>query len=153
MNNQDRFTLRSATQADAQAIRALIREVQINPTGLNWQRFIIAVDAQGRLVGCGQVKHHRDSSLELASIAVTPGWRDRGVARSLIERLLIDHPGELYLTCRAQLGPFYERFGFRTIEASEMLPRLRRLVQLVSKLHQLGLLPDGLLVMKRPSKP
>jgi hypothetical protein len=36
-------------------------------------------------------------------------------------------PGPLYLTCRTDLGPFYEKFGFRNAEVAEM-PRYFRTV-------------------------
>ncbi|HEX9090031.1 MAG TPA: GNAT family N-acetyltransferase, partial [Anaerolineales bacterium] len=75
------YNLRPAMADDAPAIRQIISAVHINPLSLDWQRFVIATDGQGRLVGCGQVKTHRDGSLELASVAVQPEWRGRGIAR------------------------------------------------------------------------
>lgn len=143
------FTLRPATQADFPTIRLLIRSVQINPIGLDWRRFIVAVTPNGALIGCGQVKPHRDGSRELASIAVLPGWRGQGVARAIIERLVAAHPGPLYLTCRSSLGAFYERFGFRTIELAEMPPYFRRISRLAKALGIIGLIGENLLVMKR----
>ena len=55
------FTLRSATAADFPAIRKLIWQVGINPIGLDWRRFVLAVDEEGRLLGCGQIKPHREA--------------------------------------------------------------------------------------------
>ena len=78
------FTLRRATNYDFPAIKNLIDAVEINPMGLDWRRFIIAVDKDDHLVGCGQVKQHKDGSLELASIAVQPDWRKQGVARAIV---------------------------------------------------------------------
>jgi amino-acid N-acetyltransferase len=143
------YRLRPATQRDAPAIRALVRGAGINPFGLDWQRFILAVDAEDRVIGCGQVKSHRDGSRELASIAVLPSWRLKGVARSIIERLLSDHSGTLYLTCRERLGKFYARFGFRTARLDEMSPYFRRLAVLPAFLQRTGIMKDGLLVMIR----
>ena len=95
------FTLRHATQADFPAIRDLIDAVGINPMGLDWRRFIIAVDVDDRLVGCGQVKPHQDGSLEMASIAVQSEWRKKGVARVIILQLLETHLRPLNLVCPA----------------------------------------------------
>jgi N-acetylglutamate synthase-like GNAT family acetyltransferase len=128
----------------------LIHEVQINPIGLHWPRFIVAVDERGQLIGCGQVKRHSDGSCELASIAVIPTWRGKGVARAIIERMLTDHPTELYLTCRAELGSFYERFGFGKTDASEMPPYFRRIYRLSRIIRALRLLTGEMLVMRRP---
>ncbi|MGW8251253.1 MAG: GNAT family N-acetyltransferase [Anaerolineales bacterium] len=144
--------LRQATESDAADIRALIRQVGINPLDLDWRRFIVAVSPQGQLIGCGQVKPHRDGSYELASIAVNPGWRNQGVARATIERLISEQPDELYLTCRAELGPFYEKFGFRTVEAGEMPPYFKRLSRLIKAFNILNLMGEGLLVMKKRNR-
>ena len=149
------FVLRPAAQADFPAIRELIHAVNINPTGLDWRRFVIAVNPGGELVGCGQVKPHRDGSHELASIAVIPKMRGNGVARVIIERLLAEHSGVLFLTCRANMGPFYTKFGFRIAELREM-PRYFRTVQrFASAMLRLGMVDYGLLIMIRddPHRP
>jgi amino-acid N-acetyltransferase len=143
------FHLRPADSSDFPEIRALIRSVHINPLGLNWEHFILAVNSQDKMIGCGQVKIHRDGSRELASIAVVPAWRGKGVARAIIEKLVEDHPEELYLTCRASLQPFYERFGFRVIETSQMPKYFRRVSRLASALGVLRIVNQKLLVMKR----
>jgi N-acetylglutamate synthase-like GNAT family acetyltransferase len=143
------YYLRQANAADAGTIRQIISLVHINPTGLSWQRFILAVDRQGRIIGCGQIKPHGDGSLELASIAVLPDWRDKGVARTIIEYLLEQHPGRLYLTCRAELGPLYQKFGFQAVNTTEMPPYFKRVSGLVNLFPRLGRQPDHLLVMRR----
>ncbi len=146
------FTLRAATREDLAAIRALIFAVRINPMGLDWKRFLVAVDDHEVLIGCGQVKIHQDGSLELASIAVVQAWRGNGVARALIEHLLDLNPRPLYLTCRAKLGPFYERFGFRVVEEKAMprqeMPRyFQRITRLARLVGATGIMPRDLLVM------
>ena len=88
------FTLRPAAKQDTPAIYDLIIEGRINPTGIEWQRFILAVTADGEVIGCGQLKPHRDGSLELASIAVTSAWQGKGVARAIIEQLIAGRPGQ-----------------------------------------------------------
>jgi N-acetylglutamate synthase-like GNAT family acetyltransferase len=143
------FVLRPATAEDFPAIRRLIRQVGINPLGLDWRRFILAVTPAGSMIGCGQVKPHGDGSRELASIAVVPEWRNRGVARAIIEHLLENHPGVLYLTCRPNLEPFYNRFGFRVTRPGELTAYFRRLLRLTSMLKRAGVFPGGPLVMVR----
>jgi N-acetylglutamate synthase-like GNAT family acetyltransferase len=143
------FTLRPATQADFPAIKALIHLVHIHPTGLDWRRFWVAVSPQGELVGCGQIKPQGELRI-LASIAVLPAWRGRGVARWIIERLLAESQGPLYLTCRLHLEPFYQKFGFTTLALSEMPASLRRLSRFARLLRRLKLLDEEMLVMFRP---
>ncbi len=110
------ITIRPAELSDQQAIQKLIRQAHINPTGLAWERFLVAVDDIGKIIGCGQIKPHSDGSKELASIAVIPEYRQQGIASALIKELLAKSTGELYLMCRSSLGPFYERFDFRPVE-------------------------------------
>lgn len=147
--NDFNFSLRQATHEDDIAIHELVHIGGINPTGLAWVRFVVAESLDGKVIGCGQIKPHRDGSYELASIVVHPDWRGKGVARRLIERLIETHPGVLYLMCRAELGHFYEKFGFRVVSVSEMpayFHRISRLIGLVTKLRNEG---SGLLVMQR----
>jgi N-acetylglutamate synthase-like GNAT family acetyltransferase len=145
------YHLRPATQQDFPAIRSLILQVQINPLNLDWRRFLVAVDEQGVLIGCGQIKRHADGSAELASIAVVAKQRGRGIAREIINHLIAGHPtGEpLYLTCRASLRLLYEKFGFCMIESGEMPPYFRRVRRIFFWLLRLKLAHEELLVMER----
>ncbi len=143
------YRLRPATSGDASTIRWIINLVKINPMSLDWKRFILAEDGHGHVIGCGQVKPHRDGSLELASLAVLPAWRGQGLARRIIERLLAQYPGRLYLTCRSQLEPLYQKFGFKTIEFSEMPPYFQRISRLVALYNNLAHQPGHLSVMQR----
>jgi N-acetylglutamate synthase-like GNAT family acetyltransferase len=148
--NEIGYTLRPAEVQDFPAIRKLIRQVGINPLGLHWERFILAVDVDGSMIGCGQVKQHGDGSLELASIAVKEAWRGQGVASAMIHRLMQGENSQMFLTCRASLGPFYQRFGFREAKANELSPYFRHLSRLAVSLRSLRLMPaEGLLIMLR----
>jgi N-acetylglutamate synthase-like GNAT family acetyltransferase len=143
------FELRPARKEDAAAIRKLIHQVGINPTALDWQRFILAVDDHDQMAGCVQVKPHGDGTRELASLAVQPGWRGQGVARRLIEHLLAHHPAPLYLTCRSHLQPLYEKFGFQAVPQGELPPYFRRIARLAALFGKGLASPDGLRVMRR----
>ena len=116
---------------------------------LNWRRFTLATDTEGRVIGCGQVKVHGDGSRELASIAVQPEWRGKGIARRIIQYLLEQHPGRLYLTCQSSLGSLYEKFGFQRIQPGEMTPYFKRLSRIVSMVNKLFRLHESMLVMRR----
>lgn len=137
-------TIRPARQTDAARIRDLIHLVGINPMGLDWRRFVAAVNDQDEMIGCGQLKPHGRAVLELASIAVYPQHQGKGIAREIIEHLLKGSPRPLYLMCVSSLGPFYEKFGFRAIAFEEM----PRYFQHISKLAELARWEIDLLVMK-----
>jgi N-acetylglutamate synthase-like GNAT family acetyltransferase len=146
-NSAVRIHLRPATAADAPAIRSLIHRVQINPWGLDWHHFLVAVDGSDALVGCGQLKPHGRSIVELASIAVEQDYRDRGIARRIIDALIAQAPRPLFLTCRSSLGPLYAKWGFREMSLPEMPRYFQRLAGLTSLLSKLARMDERLLVM------
>jgi N-acetylglutamate synthase-like GNAT family acetyltransferase len=141
------FILRRATAADLGRIRQLIQRVQINPMGLDWRRFVLAIDASGNMLGCGQLKPHGQAVLELASIAVEPSCRHKGIARAIIEHLIAQAPRPLYLTCRSSLRGFYQEWGFRVMSEPEMPAYFRRLSRLGSLFMSLARYDESLLVM------
>lgn len=142
------FILRPATEQDFPAIRQLIRQVRINPTALDWRRFVVAVDGSAEMRGCGQLKPHGKEIVELASIAVAPSARNQGIARAIIEHLIAKAPRPLYLTCRSGLRPFYEKWGFRVIELDEMPPYYRRLSRFAKMMLAMIERGELMLVMK-----
>jgi amino-acid N-acetyltransferase len=144
------IVVRPATAADQKTIKAVIRAVQINPMDLKWPNFVLAVDQDsGTIVGTAQVKRHGDGSRELASIATVPSHRRRGIAHQLINHLLAEHEGTLYLTCLDTMESFYQQFGFRRIGTHEMTPYFRRLMRIAGALNFVSDEGRRLLVMQR----
>ena len=138
---------RRATAKDAGAIRALILTVGINPRGLDWRRFTVAVEGRDRVVGCGQIKPHPDGSRELASIAVRPKMRKRGVASELIRRLMEENGPPLWLMCRSGLAGFYQRFGFVAVDDPAFMPRYFQRIHRLAALAGHFLPREGRLVV------
>ncbi len=145
----DSYTLRPATAEDARTIHTLVWNAKLNPSGLKWERFWVAVSSGGEVVACAQVKPHADGTKELASLVVDPVWQGQGLARRLIEHFLALHPGPLYLMCLSKLEAFYNQFGFSTVP-DDALPtyfrRVKRLTKIVEFVMQEG---DLILVMLR----
>lgn len=127
----------------------MIRQEHLNPSGIHWPRFTVAVDINGAVIGCGQVKIHPGGVRELASLVVLEPWRGKGVAGALITSLIAQHPGALYLTCTARLEPLYQHFGFVSIPPAEMPPNFRRLYRLINGLLTLFGRSGGFKVMRR----
>ena len=142
------ITIRPARETEATQIRDLIHLVGINPMGLDWKRFVVAVNDHGEMLGCGQLKPHGQDVLELASIAVYPEHRGEGVARLIIEHLLKESPRPLYLMCQSGLGPLYEKFGFRPIPYEEMPRYFQRISKLAGLVTTLAQREERLLIMK-----
>jgi len=142
------YVIRPAKESESGQIKDLIHLVGINPSGLEWSRFIVAVTVDGEVIGCGQVKPHGQDVKELASIAVKPIHRKQGIARKIIEELLRISPRPLYLMCIEHNGPMYEKFGFHAIGLDEMPRYFMRMQKLFNAVSVVRKLDEGLLVMK-----
>lgn len=132
----DGVILRPAEAADQMLIRRMILTAHLNPFHLHWVNFIIAESVSGEVLGCGQIKPHRDGSRELASIYVVPEARGRGVARKIIEELLSKEMPPLWLICQRSLTDLYRGLGFQEVEELAQLPvnlrRMKRLIRIFS---------------------
>ena len=140
--------LRKAKASDEITIHRLIREAQLNPMGVTWERFIVIEAPDGEIAAIGQVKPHRDGSRELASIVTAPAYRGQGLTRRVIEHLVSANPGVLYLMCQSDLVPLYEKFGFQIVSGADMpryFRRFSRLAGVVGKLAdvQLRIMRNG----------
>ena len=125
-----KYEIRPAVELESAQIKNLIYLVGINPTGLDWKRFTVAVNDGGQVIACGQVKPHGADLQEMASIAVSPAYRGQGIARKIIEELLSKTSRPVYLMCMGHNGPMYEKFEFKSIPYEQM-PRYFQRIQKV----------------------
>jgi amino-acid N-acetyltransferase len=81
-------SVRVATVADLPAIAQLLRAAELPTEGIEAivRDFVVAEAPQG-IVGTGAVERAGPDGL-LRSVAVAPGWRDRGIGRAVVERLM-----------------------------------------------------------------
>ena len=140
--------IRAAREAEARQIQDLIHLVGINPMGLDWKRFVVAVNDRDEMIGCGQLKPHGPDVIELASLAVYPEYQGKGVARAIMEYLLKGSQRPLYLMCESGLGSLYEKFGFRPIPYEEMPRYFQRISKLAGLVTTLAQREERLLIMK-----
>jgi amino-acid N-acetyltransferase len=143
------FMVRAAKQEDSATIRSMVLAARINPTGLDWRRFLVVVTPDDKVAGCGQIKPHGDGTRELASIVVAPEYRGNGISRILIERLILECKPPLYLMCRSKLGKYYEKFGFFSLGTQDMPAYFRRMAKLANTFSKFSRDGESLLVMKR----
>ena len=143
-----KYEVRPALESEFPQIKQLIHEGGINPMGLDWKRFLVAVEENGQVIGCGQLKPHGKDVIELASIAVTPMHQGQSIARKIIELLMEQAPRPLYLMCAEHNGPMYEKFGFRTIDYDEMPKYFSRMKKVFDVAKAVRKLDEGLFIMK-----
>lgn len=73
---------------------------------------------QTLLVGGRQVP-----AVQVGTVATLPHYRNRGLSRVLMERILAKHAGEaMFLFANDSVVDFYPRFGFRRKDPAEMQP-------------------------------
>lgn len=142
------YKIRPALESEATQIKDLINLVGNNPSGLDWKRFVVAVDETGKVLSCGQLKPHSEGVVELASIATLPEHRGQGLARAIMEDLLQKAPRPLYLMCMAHNGPMYEKLGFHSISVDEMPKYFRRIRKLFDVAEVFRKPDEELLIMK-----
>ena len=89
----------------------------------NFREFVVAVDAENRVVGCGALRVYSESLAEISSLAVEEGTHRQGVGRRLVERLIEEARGlgigTLFALTLQEL--FFHRLGFRTV-SKELFP-------------------------------
>ncbi len=143
-----KYKIRRAAESESAQIKSLIRLVGINPSGLDWKRFIVAVDDEDKIMACGQIKPHSGDILELASIGTLPEFERQGLASAVVTELLRTSARPLYLMCMEHNGTFYERFGFRVIAENEMPKYFRRMKNLFKLADVFMRSGEDLLIMK-----
>ena len=142
-----KYEIRPAVELESAQIKNLIYLVGINPTGLDWKRFTVAVNDGGQVIACGQVKPHGADIQEMASIAVSPEYRGGGIARKIIEELLGKTSRPVYLMCMGHNGPMYEKFEFKSIPYEQMpryFQRIKKVFDIANVFRKPG---EDLLVM------
>lgn len=128
------ITIRPATSDDQRMIIKLIYQELLNPIGLAWKNFLVAERNDGpqlQVVGIGQLRPHKDGSIELASMVVVEKMRGEGVGSALVKTLIArsatdyaDRP--LCLMCHEKKVGYYERFGFRQVGDEQAIPQSLR---------------------------
>lgn len=121
-------TIRAATRADLGGIEALLLGSELPTEGIHDDLcgFLIA-EVDSKIVGVVGMERHGRFGL-LRSTAVDPHWRNHGVARRLIDRIIADAESQgvnaLYLlTTTAER--YFPSFGFATVKRDSVPPDIR----------------------------
>ncbi|MBL8160646.1 MAG: GNAT family N-acetyltransferase [Anaerolineae bacterium] len=140
-------TIRPARESDQEMIKQMVRDEQLDPTNLNWPQFVVA-EHDGQIVGIGQVRPY-PKCRELGSIVVKAEYRKKGVGALIINTLLANETGVVYLESEAHNERYYARFGF------ERIPFWRAPMPLKAKagmIKMMGLFMGfRMVVMRRPA--
>ncbi|CAL5222267.1 g4606 [Coccomyxa viridis] len=98
----------------------MIFEERMNPLGIEPDRFTVATDEQGRLLGFGQLEP-KDGCFELRSMVVDASHRRQGIGRKVLRRLLEEAAGqEVVMTTITSRIPFYAAEGFERLQLKDV---------------------------------
>jgi len=148
MSAVQQVLLRAAQPRDMRRIRAIIRRARINRLGLRWRRFTVAVSGT-QIIGCVQLKPHRDGTVELASLAVERDWRGRGIGEQLVADCVARHAAALHLMCTHKLVAYYLRLGFAVVALPDLPPYFRRLMRVLAVVAPRAIKRSRIVVMAR----
>jgi amino-acid N-acetyltransferase len=118
------IVLRSATPGDALSIRTLVRRERLNRFDLQVENFKVA-ELDGVVVGAVQIRKHGDGARELGSLVIAPGFRGKGLAAALINAVLEDEPGPVFMITGRNFVAHYGRWRFAIVEARAAPPSIR----------------------------
>jgi N-acetylglutamate synthase-like GNAT family acetyltransferase len=102
------MTICEPRSEDWPAIRALAASFNLDYSGMEEDHFWVAKE-ENRVTGIVGLKRHADC-LELVSLAVDPAFRFQGVGQALVETLMANARGNVYLA--TIIPDFFRRCGF-----------------------------------------
>eukprot|EP01023_Acetabularia_acetabulum_P027465 TRINITY_DN26009_c0_g1_i6.p1 TRINITY_DN26009_c0_g1~~TRINITY_DN26009_c0_g1_i6.p1 ORF type:complete len:181 (-),score=15.41 TRINITY_DN26009_c0_g1_i6:758-1300(-) len=145
--------IRRGKQEDmGQIFRMVLRE-RMNPLSLKPDRFVVAErDGSNELAGCVQLADLKNNFKELRTLIVQPEYRGEGIGQILVSEILKDvGESEVYLVTLESTFQFYEKFGFVTIDPSQVPEQLwvLRIEVVLGKIVAKLLVNKPLIVMKK----
>jgi len=120
--------LRHATAADLPLVERLLADAGLITAGVpeHIDEFLI-VEEDGQIIGSAALERYGAQGL-LRSVAVTPGYRNRGLARDLVSCVLAAAAAaevrEIYLFTRTAPG-YFRRFGFVPVGREDVAEPVR----------------------------
>lgn len=102
--------IRRARPEDRPFVRRLAADLGLDQDGLEDDPVWVAETEEGRIAGLVSLLRHPDC-LELVSLGVDPAARSAGLGGRLVEVLMTEAGGDVYLA--TVIPDFFERHGFR----------------------------------------
>jgi len=115
--------------ADEHFIWTLLKDNDLDRDNFNINDFFVAENGPlGMFLGCARMRNLGDT-LELASVAVMPGERGKGVGSKLVQNIIKwARYVPIHLICEPKEVWFFKRFGFEVTQEipDSLLPKLKQ---------------------------
>jgi amino-acid N-acetyltransferase len=129
--------IRRARDGDAEAIALLIEDfanealmLRRTPAQieLTIDDYVVAVEAHGRVLGCGALKEYSPSVAEVAAIAVSREAHGRGIGRSIVDAVqdLAQKRGVYHVFALTLQPQFFEALGYQRVDRARYPEKIRR---------------------------
>ncbi len=116
---------RKAKIEDVPFILDILNSVSGNVKDINSNQFLIAQD-ENKIIGCVRIQNI-DGYFELASLAVLPDYRKRGIGNILVTKIIKENTKRpLYLFCNIKNEGFYKKLGFKRTEVKNIPEVLKK---------------------------
>ncbi len=133
----DVFQIRPACASDVHGIAALVNGYAAQAVmlprsaesiALALDDFVVAVEAQGRVVACGALKQYSPSLAEVASVAVSPEAHGHGVGRAIVSAVerLAQIRGVADVFALTLTPGFFEAVGYGVDDRARYPEKVRR---------------------------
>jgi amino-acid N-acetyltransferase len=131
----DPVTIRPATAQDVPAIVTMVNrfaaqnvmlprtEASVQQTLADW---LVAVDADGNVAGCGSLVALTDTLVEIRSLAIHEDYQGQGIGGKLVLALVeMAREQEYEQVCALTLrSNFFERLGFQVVDRWIISPKV-----------------------------
>lgn len=104
--------IRNAKPEDMPIIDAIALKYDLDSNDTKAKQFIVAEENK-EIIGFGRLLKHRDVT-ELGTIGVMEEYRNRGVAKKIINELLSKTNEDVYLT--TLIPDYFKKFGFKVLD-------------------------------------
>ena len=90
--------------------------------------YVVAVDARGRVLGCGALKEYSPSLAEVAAIAVAPTAQGNGLGRAMVDAVeeLALKRGIHHVFALTLQPAFFEAIGYQRVDRARYPEKIRR---------------------------
>lgn len=115
-------SLRGARSDERWLIRRRILREGLDPTKLDWRKFVMAEGTDGAILGFAQMKDWGEGVREFGSLVVEPESRGQGIGAAILAHFLETFPRPVYLFCGGHNVSYYLRFGFHRLKQETEVP-------------------------------